>query len=84
MLAVVTAASIGSSLMPFLGRGHAGPFHHQVVMADTEAPVGSEVPLPFGKRTSALLVCWSADERFVVYSDLIMSGVAIVDVLAGR
>lgn len=75
---VVSAAAARASFAPALGAGHQPPFFHQVVRLDTGRGDGRAVRLPFGGRTGALMACWSADEQFAVYADLIMTSVAIV------
>ena len=68
--------------MPSLGQGHQPPFYHQVFSWPEQKPLGPALTLPFEGRTSAVKVCWSADERFVVYTDLVMTSVAVIEVTA--
>ena len=75
---VLSAAAARGSFAPALGAGHQPPFFHQVVRLDIGRSDGRAVRLPFGGRTGALMACWSADEQFAVYADLIMTSVAIV------
>ena len=75
---LVSAAAARGSFSPALGAGHQPPFFHQVVRLDTGRSDGRAVRLPFGGNTGALMACWSADEQFAVYADLIMTSVAIV------
>ena len=83
-VAVVSAAARGASVMSFVAQGHRGPFHHEVLSWPAGAPEGVALRLPFTSTTSAVSVCWSADERFVVFTDLFMSSVVVVEVSAAR
>ena len=77
---LLSAGAPRSSLMPALGAGHQAPFHHQVLALADGRPIGAARRLPFSGSTAGLTACWSADERFVVYADLIMTVIAIVKV----
>jgi len=68
-----------SSLMPFLGEGGASGTHYsQVFSYPGLVPIGSTVELPFTTEQITFGSCWSADERFLVYSDAINSELSIV------
>ena len=82
LAALVSAGAPRRSLMPLLGGGHSGPFHHQVLRLDDGRLLPPAVQLPFDKSEAGLTACWSADERFVVYANLIMTVVVIVAIEA--
>ena len=77
---VVSSSGERGSVAPFLGQGRQAPFFHQVASLPDGATSGPAQRLPFGGRTGGLTACWSADERFAVYTDLVMSSLAIVPV----
>lgn len=79
---LVSAGAPRRSLMPLLGGGHSGRFHHQVLRLDDGRPQPPAVQLPFDKGEAGLTACWSADEHFVVYANLIMTAVVIVAIEA--
>lgn len=68
--AAVSALTPGTSVMPFLGQGHRGPYSLQVFSSDDVA-CGPVIALPFEPKTSAVSLCWSADEAFIAATDLI-------------
>jgi hypothetical protein len=78
-VAVISASSRGSSIMPFIGQGSRAPYYHRLFALPGNSPRGPALTLPFGSHTSDVSVCWSADERFVVYTDLFMNSVSIID-----
>lgn len=83
-VAVVSAAARGASVMSFVAQGHRGPFHHEVLSLPGGDAEGVALRLPFASSTSAVSVCWSADDRFVVSTDLFMSSLVVVEVPAVR
>jgi hypothetical protein len=68
-----------SSLLPFLGQGGAsGTHYNQIFSYPGLAPIGPTVELPFTTERVTFRSCWSADERFIVYSDAIDSQLSVV------
>ncbi len=80
---VVTGRGRAVSFMPFLGQGVKGPFFHQLVTLPTGAAVESAVRLPFKSSTSWVRACWSADEHWLVFADVVFSSLVVLP-LAGR
>jgi hypothetical protein len=70
-VAVASAAGPRSgALLPFLGgAGASGPHYHQVLRASDNVPVGPAVRIPLDSSRQVLSLCWSGDERHVVYHD---------------
>ena len=75
---LLSAGAARPSLLPALGAGHQAPFFHQVFALTDSRQLSPSVRLPFGGSSAGLSACWSADEQFVVYADLIMTALAIV------
>lgn len=85
--AVVSAESGRSgSLLPFLGRGGAsGQHYHQILSLSEGVLVGKPVRLPLGGENEVLRQCWSPDERYVVYADVLFFHLSVVSVdVSGR
>jgi hypothetical protein len=79
-VAVVSAAGRGGSVVPFLGRGQRGPWYHDLFRLPNVERLGGSLRLPFADRTSAVVVCWSADDAYLVFADALLQGAAIVRV----
>lgn len=81
-VAVLTAAGPARrSLLPFLGGGGAeGPRFHQLLRTADAARLGEPVPVAVAATSGPIAVCWSADERFVVYHDANFTHLSIVTI----
>jgi hypothetical protein len=69
------------SLLPFLG----GPMplgqrYHQVISMDDFKWVGTAVALPVQEKSDLLTPCWTADEKYVVYTDALFYFALVVPV----
>ena len=72
-----------SSLLPFLGGGSnvQGRHYHQVFsLPDLSALDGSTIEVPFTTEQVAFSGCWSADERFVVYTSALYQELCVVEI----
>jgi hypothetical protein len=70
-----------ASLLPFLGGPQPlGQRYHQVISIDDLKWIGSAVALPVADKSDVLTPCWTADEKYVVYTDLVFSSVLVVPV----
>jgi hypothetical protein len=71
------------SFMPFLGGGASahGQHYHEVFNLP-ELTVNDElrVQLPFTTQRGAFVICWSADEQFVVYTSVLYQELCVVRV----
>ena len=80
-VAVISARGMRRNLspVPFLGGGlrPAGQHYHEVFDRLTGKRVGEAVPIP---AIGALGPCWSADGRYVVYADVQLFDIVIVEV----
>lgn len=77
--AVLAAAGPARSLLPFFGGGGGrGPFRHYLVSVADGAVLGAGTALHLD--SPAVRMCWSADERFVLYTDLDFSSMTVVPV----
>lgn len=73
------------SILPFLGSGGvAGQHYHQLLSLPGAVPIGKPVRLPLESKKVGITVCWSPDERYVVYSDILYSHLSIVHVYTTR
>ncbi len=78
--ALSATGSVRGSLMPFLGVGGAsGQYMHQVLSLPEAAPVGEAVRVPRLSSRDNLSACWSADEQFVVYHEILFFYLSIVE-----
>jgi len=81
---VAVHSSTGSTtegLMPALAGGHpTGQRLHQTFALPEVKTVGASVRLPVQSEKDHLLPCWSADERFVVYYEILFFYLSIVEV----
>ena len=68
------------SLVPFLGAGGAAGqrFHQVVSLPGAEAP-GSAIRVPTQRSEDVLTACWPADEKAVVYHDIVFAHVSVVE-----
>jgi hypothetical protein len=77
--AVLAAAGRGRSLLPFFGGGGGrGPYRHYLVSMADGAVLGGGIALQLAGP--AVRMCWSADERFVLYTDLDFGNMTVVPV----
>lgn len=68
------------SVMPFLGVGGAsGQHYHECFRASDGIRVGPVVRLPLVSHETAVMGCWSANEEFVVYYDILFQHLSVVD-----
>jgi hypothetical protein len=68
------------SILPSLGRGGAsGQHYHQTFSLPSMIPIGKPVRLPLDSNERFLTICWSLDERYVVYADYLFYFLTIVD-----
>lgn len=84
LLAVLSADGEWKSTIPFVGGGvPSGQHYHQILSVDEGEALGKPVRLPLGNRNGRRIgaVCWSADDRYVVYADFLFSRVSIVSVV---
>jgi hypothetical protein len=79
-VAVLSArGSVAESVLPFLARtGTAGQHYHQVFSRRDASEQGEAVALPMTSKSVALEGCWSADGRYVVYTDALYNHLCIV------
>jgi hypothetical protein len=69
------------SLLPFLGGNQPlGQQYHQVISMDDFKWIGTAVPLPVAVKSDLLEPCWTADEKYVVYTDTFFTDVLVVPV----
>lgn len=67
------------SILPALGSGgSAGTHYHQVFSFPSLTPIDAALPLPFISKDNAYSSCWSADAKYVVYSDPLQFNLVIV------
>ena len=67
------------SLLPFVGGGGGkGGHFHQLLRATDARPLTAAQPVAVAPVTGPIGVCWSADERFVVYHDALFTHFSIV------
>jgi len=80
-VAVLSAAGpLKSSLIPFSGGSAAsGEHYHQVLSLPDAVPVGTAVQLPLERDSDLLVPCWSADEKEVIYHELLFSYLSVVE-----
>ncbi len=64
--------------MPFGGGGASGQHYHEVLRADDFSSTGPPVRLPFETERGYFRACWSAEEDYVVYTNVFFSDVVIV------
>ena len=68
------------SLLPFLGGGGAaGQRFHQVVSLPDAVVSGSAIRVPVQRNEDVLTGCWSADEKAIVYHDIVFAHVSVVE-----
>jgi hypothetical protein len=68
------------SLVPFLGAGGAAGQHfHQVVSLPDAAVAGSAIRVPVQRSEDVLTACWAADEKAIVYHDLLFVHVSVIE-----
>jgi hypothetical protein len=79
-VAVLSASGSGAAaILPFLSRGGASGTHYsQIFRASDGTEEGEAVPLPMTSERVALSGCFSADERYVVYTDVLFNQLCIV------
>lgn len=78
---VVTGTGPGKSLLPFFGGGGgSGPYRHNLIALPEAVALAPSVALPFTPKMGAVRACWSRDERYVVYFNLILTHLAVVAV----
>jgi len=58
------------SILPFTGDLIYGQRYHEILSLPEAVRVGKPVRVPLNQTRSYLSPCWSADEKFVVYTDL--------------
>jgi hypothetical protein len=76
-LAVLSGAGRGRSLMPFFGGGGGRPpYTHSLLSLPDGGVLGASVPLAFDGPNNA---CWSRDNRFVIYTNLYLTHMAVVE-----
>jgi hypothetical protein len=80
-VAVVSASGpLKPSLMPFSGGSAAsGEHYHQVISLPDAVPVGKAVQLPLQQDSDLLVPCWSADEKTVIYHEILFTYLAVVE-----
>jgi hypothetical protein len=80
-VAVVSAEGRSSgSVFPTLGGGAGtGQHYHQVFSLPDVKTGGEPVRLPLGGEHELITPCWSAEERFVVYTDTLFFSLTVVD-----
>lgn len=67
------------SIAPAIGSGgSAGTHYHQIFSFPSLTPIGVAQPLPFTSKDNAYSSCWSADAKYVVYSDPLQFNLVIV------
>jgi hypothetical protein len=81
-IAVLSASGRkSSSLLPFLGEGGASGIHYNQIFSFPEmSSIHSMVGLPFTTEKINYRSCWSADEKYIVYSDALDSQLSVVTV----
>lgn len=73
------------SILPFLGGGGvSGQHFHQVFSLPDAVPIGKSVRIPLKSEREGIIICWSPDERYVVYSDMLFYYLSIVPVDIAR
>jgi hypothetical protein len=80
-VAVVSAEGRGSgSVFPTLGGGGGtGRHYHQVFSLPDVKTGGEPVRLPLGGEHELITPCWSADDRFVVYTDTLFFSLTVAE-----
>lgn len=80
VVAVLSAArGKQPSLLPSLGASASGQRYHQIVSLPDAVIHGKAVRVPVRRDNDVLESCWSADERAIVYYNVLFSYVAVVD-----
>lgn len=81
-VAVLSAEGpMSGSILPFLGRGGAsGQHYHQVFSLPGVLPVWKSVRLPLSSEKVTLTACWSPNERYVIYADILFFSIVVVDI----
>jgi hypothetical protein len=80
-VAVLSASGpLKPSLVPFSGGSAAsGEHYHQVISLPDAVPVGTAVQLPVEQDSDLLVPCWSADEREVIYHEILFTYLSVVE-----
>jgi hypothetical protein len=66
--------------MPFSGGSAAsGEHYHQVISLPDAVPLGKAVQLPLQQDSDLLVPCWSADEKTVIYHEILFTYLAVVE-----
>jgi hypothetical protein len=69
------------SIIPFLGGGGAsGQHYHQILSMPDAVLAGRPVSIPLKSKERFITICWSFDERYVIYADYLFYHLAIVAV----
>lgn len=80
-VAVLSASGpLMPSLVPFSGGSAAsGEHYHQVISLPGAVPVGKAVQLPLERDSDLLVPCWSADEKTVIYHEILFTYLTVVE-----
>ena len=62
-----------------LGAAPSGQRYHQIVSLPDAVVIGKAVRIPVRRDDQVLESCWSADEKSVVYHDILFSSLSIVE-----
>jgi hypothetical protein len=80
-VAVLSASGdMQPSLLPFLGAGGAaGQHYHQIVSLPDAVVIGTALRIPVQRDNDVLETCWSADEKTIVYHDILFAYLSVVE-----
>jgi len=80
-VAVLSASGpLQTSLVPFSGGSTAsGDYFHEVLSLPGAVPVGNAVQLSLERDSDVLVPCWSADEKEVVYHEILFTYLSVVE-----
>ena len=82
MAAIVSASGAAGSVAPALGQGHRPPFYVDIIALANGRPVRAPVKLALHPRTSAVQLCFTADNSAVVAQDILQLSLDLVVVPA--
>lgn len=76
-----STGAMTEGILPALAGGHpTGQRLHQTFVLPEAKPVGPTVRIPVHSDSQHFRPCWSADERFVIYHDILFYYLSVVEV----
>lgn len=79
-MAVLSATGpVVPAVMLFSGDRVLGARHHEIMSLPDTVSAGSSIQIPVPNTLTTMQLCWSADEKFVVYNDGSFSSLVVVE-----